>query len=286
MATTTLFVDAAYAGNQTQMQAAIAQGATGCGYYLPNQPPQFNDPLNQWTPAEVRLAYTEFKQVVGIWLPDYSLPEDPTLSAQQAYTSAVSVGESPTMSGLYNGNHIAGVTGPVWLPIPGSKPGSVGALSAIQWGQATIDGWSVDLDIASTNFPWNKCIMVDFEAGTNPDLAWYQAFQAEIAKLAVPITSVPTGGNVAGNVLTFGTTIDANEQAFWTDSNGNLRHAWFDKATFKWIPSVVVVGGCDPAAEVSLTVYDGIYQVWTKLTKGGTVQVYWSGTEWAPVTVS
>jgi hypothetical protein len=182
------WVDAAYPPNSTQAYYAKRLGYVACGFYLPGIPA--SAALNEWTKPEKVTLDTASLLAVPIVVPPLSLASDPVLTADAAFTQAVAFGLAPEESVLYPGNHLeqtGQITGGLWLPIPGPAPSSIGARSAIQWGSAVLDGWNVDVSSAAPDFPFDRCIVVDFEhstAGGAAAVAWYQAFQARIAELA------------------------------------------------------------------------------------------------------
>lgn len=302
MTTPTLWVDAAYAANTTQVKAAIAAGAKGCGYYLPGQNRSTDDPLNEWTPQQVAAVRAAGfgNNMVGIWVPQPSLPGNPITEAEAAYHAAIQCGETPRMSGLYDGNHLTStgqITGPVWLPIPGAQPTAVGSQSAIQWGQSSPGGWSVDWDIGASDFPWNNVIMVDFEYNTiggQAGINWYHAFQKEITLLATPPAPPPLKPAAPVRPMVSGvpsppvifTTTDGNQHVFFVDGAGNLFHGDFNKAKWAWSPITLLGTGWAPNSPLTWYQYSGVYQVWGKTASGIPIQAYLNGTSWvvAPLT--
>ncbi len=217
------WLDAAYPPSLAQAQTAYAQGYRGCGFYL-NGKDGDEDPLNTWTPAQVAVLVQAGLAPVPIWVPDPNLASNPTNAATEAFHSAVTAGLSPQASVLYDGNHLAQtgqISGPVWEPIVGPPPTSVGPQSAVQWGSGNISGWSVDYNVAAPDFPFSHGLVVDFEYDTNPDVAWYHAFQAQVAALTAP-PSPPAPPVITGDSMQR-TTVH-----FTADGNGN-----------GWVPSPV-----------------------------------------------
>lgn len=242
--TLTLWIDAAYAGNTAQMQAAWAAGARGCGYYLPGEGVG-EDPLNQWTPAQVAAARAIGFRMVPIWVPKPNLPSDPVDSANRAFAAAVACGSNPRLSGLYTGNHLeqtGHISGPIWIPAPGAEPTSVGSQSAIQWGTITLLGWNVDEDVAASDFPWETVVMVDFEYNTtagSAGVAWYNAFQTRITQLVaanpvpnppgVPVTRgpIPTTVKIISATTTGDPTSVGGHHLYMVGDDGKCYHEWF-----------------------------------------------------------
>lgn len=249
MTTTTLWIDAAYAANTAQLQAAWAAGARGCGYYLPGEGVG-EDPLNQWTPAQVAAARAVGFRMVPIWVPKPSLPADPVDSANRAFAAAKACGSNPKLSGLYTGNHLeqtGQITGPIWIPAPGAEPTSVGSQSAVQWGTVTFAGWNVDENVAASDFPWETVIMVDFEYNTTAGaagVAWYKAFQSRITQLAKPVVPTPPppptspGGHVASKALPTTAYPVQSASGDWATpsrydvvmvgNDGHVYHKWYE----------------------------------------------------------
>lgn len=184
-------VDSAYPPSAADAAAAYTDGCRWWGFYL-NGVDGDEDPLNTWTAAQVQVLVQAGCHPVPIWVPKPDLSSDPVEAANESFTAATACGLAPTVSVLYNGNHIA-ATGPVWLPIPGPKPSAVGAMSAIQYGQTTYGATSVDLNVAAADFPMSAGIVCDFEYNTDTTKgpAWYQAFQHRIHLLGEPMTSAP-----------------------------------------------------------------------------------------------
>lgn len=247
MTTVTLWADAAYPPTLAQARGAYATGVRGCGFYLPGEGAG-EDPLNQWTPAQVAVLYQAQLRAVPIWVPKPNLPADPVDSANRAFAAARACGCNPKMSGLYTGNHLeqtGQITGPIWIPAPGAEPASVGSQSAIQWGQANEGGWSVDLNVAASDFGWESVIMVDFEYNTiggQAGINWYKAFQKRIAELADPPPPAPKpGGHMARRALPASALPATTREAMWGPSgrwdvimdgaDGHVYHIW-------WVPSI------------------------------------------------
>jgi hypothetical protein len=169
----------------TLVQARAAKAAAGpistwWGFYLPDIPN--TDPLNTWTPAQMQVL------LAGGWLPvPIVVPTgpnaDPISEAIYAYDRAVSFGLNPEISVCYNGEHIQ-VSGPVWLPIPGPKPTTVGPGSAIQYGGGNIQGLDVDMSVSAEDFPASTALVCDLEHKEQYTAAWYASFQETIAALA------------------------------------------------------------------------------------------------------
>lgn len=195
------WVDAAYAPTLAEAQQAHQQGFRACGFYLPGIPN--SDPLNVWTPAQVAVLHQAGLTPVPIAVPDPHLNGDPAVTATAAFQVATSQFGLPTrLSVLYDGPHLVNtgkITGPVWIPAPGPQPSTIGAGSAVQWGQTSISGWSVDTDEGTTDFPFDTGLVCDFEHAilnyrtAAQAVAWYQQFQATIARLAPPTPA--TGGH-------------------------------------------------------------------------------------------
>jgi hypothetical protein len=195
------WVDAAYAPTLAEAQAAHAEGYRACGFYLPGV--LHTDPTNVWTPAQVAVLRQAGLIPVPIVVPDPNLDGDPVAAADAAYNMAVGAFGLPTrMSCLYSGNHLeqtGQITGPIWMPNYGPAPTNIGPGSAAQWSSAgNIAGWSVDLDEAAPDFPFDHAIVVDYEHSTTggaSGVSWYNRFQARIAERAgappVPPPPVP-----------------------------------------------------------------------------------------------
>lgn len=141
------------------------------------------DPAHIWSSEGINVLRNVGLVPVPIYVPAPTLPTAPDDAAKEAYNLAKSVGCNPLVSVLYNGNHEQPVVGPVWLPIPGPKPTTIGSQSAIQWGQTSINGWKVDISSAANDFPYQCALAVDFEYNTNYDPQWYAAFQQTISNL-------------------------------------------------------------------------------------------------------
>lgn len=188
------WIDAAYAPTAAEAAQAHAEGYRACGFYLPGV--AGTDPLNVWTPAQVDVLRSAGIAPVPIVVPDPALTADPAAAAEQAWAQTTGPFGLPTRcSILYSGNHLEAtgqITGPIWIPAPGGQPATIGAGSAVQWGQTAIAGWSVDLDSAAADFPLDAGIVVDFEfntVGGAAGVAWYQTFQSRVAALAAATPS-------------------------------------------------------------------------------------------------
>ena len=189
---TVSWLDAAEPPTPAQAQQAYQQGARGCGFYLAGVPN--TDPYRTWTAGEEAVLVRAGLAAVPICVPDPNLGGDPAATADAAFNAAKACGLNPTVSVLYDGPHLVNtgrITGPVWLPLPqSSAPTSVGPGSAIQWGQGSIGGWSVDYNVAAPDFPFATALVCDFEHAVlgyrtvDQAVAWYQTFQARVAQLA------------------------------------------------------------------------------------------------------
>ena len=155
------FIDAAYSPSLAEAQQAHAEGYRACGFYLPGVPN--SDPLNVWTPAQVAVLRQAGLLPVPIVVPDPHLSGDPVVTANAAWQQATGpFGLPTTLSILYDGPHLVNtgkITGPVWIPAPGPQPSTIGAGSAVQWGQNAIAGWSVDTNSAAADFPFDHGIV-------------------------------------------------------------------------------------------------------------------------------
>jgi hypothetical protein len=235
--TVTLWIDAAYAPTPAQAQAAFSLGARGCGFYLPGEQAPTEDPLNTWTPAQVQILRDAGLRAVPIWVPAPNLPADPIQSATRAFTAAKSCGCNPLMSGLYTGNHLetsGQISGPIWIPAPGAEPASVGSQSAIQWGQTNLGTWSVDENIAASDFPWEQVIMVDFEYNTiagQQGIDWYKKFQQQIAALAkgTPVTPSPIPLQNVKIVSGWGYTTTGTDHVYLVSDQGHTYHFYYSR---------------------------------------------------------
>lgn len=193
------WVDAAYTPTLPEAQQAYSEGFRACGFYLPGIPN--SDPLNVWTPAQVQVLRQAGLLPVPIVVPDPHLSGDPVTTANAAFQQAKNFALNPQASILYDGPHLVNtgrITGPVWLPLPGNPPSTIGAGSAVQWGQGSISGWSVDDNEAAPDFPFDRGIVCDFEHAilnyctADQAITWYQRFQARIAQLAGSQPQPPT----------------------------------------------------------------------------------------------
>lgn len=183
-----LGIDAAYPPTQAQATSAKSLGYTWCGFY-PNGKDGDEDPFNTWAISDLQALRNAGIVPVPIFVPDGNLASDPTDAATEWLATCKGYGLSPSVSILYDGNHLTSsgeIVGPVWLPIWGPQPSSVGPQSAIQFGSRNINGWTVDTSISATNYPYPRGIVVDFEASTQggtTGIAWYRTFQSVIAGL-------------------------------------------------------------------------------------------------------
>ena len=202
--TTVPWLDAATPPSPAQAQAARRQGFVGVGWYPPGVPN--TDPYRTWSKGEEQVLVQAGLKAVPIVVPSPNLAGDPVLTAQAAFHVVQGYGLNPKVSVLYDGPHCVNtgrITGPVWLPLPqSSAPTSVGPGSAIQWGQGFVNGWSVDYNVAAPDFPFDVGLVCDFEHAElgyrtlDECVTWYQAFQAEVSRLAQrpapsPDTEVP-----------------------------------------------------------------------------------------------
>lgn len=173
-------LDSAYAPTLQQAQEARSQGYVWWGFYLPKLPN--TDPLNGWTVAQMDVLKQAGIVPVPICVPAPPHPADPVQLANEYVALAQQYGLNPTIAICYNGEHIT-ASGPVWLPVPGSKPTAVGAGSAIQWGQGTIEGLSVDYNTAAADFPAASGLVCDLEHNAAYTSDWYRTFQQTVISL-------------------------------------------------------------------------------------------------------
>ena len=186
------WVDAAEPPTPAQAQTARQQGFVAVGWYPPGVPN--TDPYRTWSPGEEQVLSQAGLKAVPIVVPAPNLAGDPAQTATAAFREVQSYGLNPQVAVLYDGPHCVNtgkITGPVWLPLPqSSAPTSVGPGSAIQWGQGSIAGWSVDYNVAATDFPFSSGLVCDFEHAVlgyrtvDQAVAWYQTFQARVTQLA------------------------------------------------------------------------------------------------------
>lgn len=263
--------------------------AVGC--YIPNV--SSTDPLNTWTAAEVAVIRQANMTPVPIIVPSPQLTGNPVQMANEALLVCKTFGIPRSEAVLYSGNHLqtlGGVTGSLWLPIPGQAPTTVGAASAIQYTQENIDGWSVDVSLAADDFPFATGLVVDFEyntAGGVQGLTWYGSFQKQVAAMApTPAPSpspapTPTQGSDVPSPCVFTTNFDKNEQVFYVDGNGQLCHQYWTAPNGPWSGVGLVSTGWLPNAQVTVaTDSNGTIQVWALRANGVPGQAYWSGTDW------
>lgn len=182
-----LGADSAYPPTLSDAQEAFAFGIRWWGFYL-NGRDGDEDPLNTWTPGQVNVLRQAGIVPVPIIVPKPGNLGNPVVAANESFGNAVLAGCHPKVSILYNGNHVA-VTGPVWLPIPGLKPTIVGPRSAIQYQIRKFGGTTVDVSLASIDFPTTDSIVVDYENNTDKNVVWYQTYQTTIRELGG--TSMP-----------------------------------------------------------------------------------------------
>ena len=195
------WLDAAEPPTPAQAQTARQQGFVAVGWYPPGVPN--TDPYRTWSPGEEQVLSRAGLKAVPIVVPAPNLAGDPAQTATAAFREVQSYGLNPQVAVLYDGPHLVNtgrIAGPVWLPLPqSSAPTSVGPGSAIQWGQGSIAGWSVDYNVAATDFPFATALVCDFEHAVlgyrtvDQAVAWYQTFQARVAELAQPPTPDPKG---------------------------------------------------------------------------------------------
>jgi hypothetical protein len=176
-------LDSAFPPNSATANIAYLAGYRWWGFYIEGV--GNTDPLNAWTPGQEEILISRGFKPVPICIPSPPAVANPIQTATQAFESCKNYGLSPKIAICYNGSHIA-VSGPVWLPIPEVKPTSVGSQSAIQFGGANINGLSVDLNVAASDFPFNEGIVCDLEHDTSYTSEWYNTFQTTIIQLANP----------------------------------------------------------------------------------------------------
>lgn len=182
-------LDSSGAPTLAQAQAAKALGFVWWGFYLPKFP--LTDPLNSWTIGEVGVLRQAGFIPVPIVVPEPPHPADPVALAKEAWNSCRTYGLDPKIAVCYNGEHIS-VTGPVWLPVPGSKPVAVGAGSAIQYATTSLSGLEVDLNVSAVDFPAASGLVCDLEHNATYDSAWYAQFQATVHSLGgIQVPPVP-----------------------------------------------------------------------------------------------
>lgn len=225
------WVDAAFPPTPAQARQTLALGYMACGFYI-HVPGSIE--LNAWTLPQKQVLDEAGLLAVPIIVPPYDLSVDPVETAQAAYVTAIAYGLHPTCTVLYSGNHIeqtGGVTGGLWLPIPGNPPLAVGALSAIQWGGTTIAGWDVDVNTAAADFPFHNCIAVDYEHATAPDGGWYKQFQTEITILGgiTDMTALPESA-IPVKAFQFSRSADRNlTDVMMLGNDGHVYHRYFDQ---------------------------------------------------------
>lgn len=176
--------DSAYPPTVAQAQAAKQVSGpvrTWWGFYLPGVPN--TDPVNTWTPAQMNVLTNAGFIPVPIVVPSPPHPADPIATATSAFNRAKAFGLNPQVVVCYNGEHISAM-GPVWLPIPGTKPITVGPQSAVQYGVASIGGISVDKSVSAEDFPASSALVCDLEHNVQYTAAWYAIFQQTVATLA------------------------------------------------------------------------------------------------------
>lgn len=183
-----LGLDSASAPTLAQARAARAAGYTWWGFYLPRLPN--TDPLNGWTVAQMDVLRQAGIIPVPICVPAPPAPADPVQTATEYVQMARQYGLNPTVAICYNGEHIS-AAGPVWLPIPGPQPATVGPGSAIQWGAGTPFGIDVDLNVSAPDFPAAAGLVCDLEYNVAYTAGWYATFQQTVAALS-PQPDPPT----------------------------------------------------------------------------------------------
>lgn len=228
-------IDAAMPPTLAQAQRAFALGYRWCGFY-PIGKDGDEDPYNTWPISAMDILIEGGLHPVPIFVPSPNLASDPVDAASEWYSICKTYNLSPGVSVLYDGSHITKsgeISGPVWLPIPGAPPASVGVLSAVQYGQDIIDGWTVDLNIASDDFPMSNGIVVDFEyntTGGSIGINWYKAFQNQIAYLvnqnhinfiSEGIEHMQIGNDPKGNLIIVGAATDGGDLLVFTQDKDN-----------------------------------------------------------------
>lgn len=228
--------DSAYPPSLQDIQIATSAGIKWWGFYI-NGIDGDEDPLNTWPPSAVQRLIQMGIQPVGIWVPDPNLAADPVDAANESFAACVASGYKPEVSILYDGNHLTNtgqINGPVWLPIVGSAPVDVGKGSAIQFGNTVFGATSVDLSLASADWP-KKGIVVDFEFNTAKNVSWYQTYQKRITQLGATVTPVPPpvkSGVITEPIIQAGATWQGNNARFDVvmvgKDTGKVYHKWWD----------------------------------------------------------
>jgi hypothetical protein len=233
--------DSAYPPTLQQAQAAKAAAGpipTWWGFYLPKEP--FTDPVNGWTKDQILVLVSAGWIPVPICIPAPPHPADPVQLATEAFQQALDYGLTPGIAVCYNGEHIA-VNGPVWLPIPGAKPTTVGPGSAIQWGQTNLWGIDVDVSASALDFPAKTALVCDLEHNVQYNSTWYITFQNTVAELskgqAVTVTPEKPATPLPISVKVVSSSLSAGRFPGWLDvllvgNDGNCYHYWWD--THAW----------------------------------------------------
>ena len=219
--------DSEFAPTPGQVQAAKARGVTWWGLYV------YGSAASRiWSTSEADVLKQGQMEPLPICVPDQSFTEDPghvadnTIAACQArgilsggvvldaehsanqsnlatfrpvWNQHIAVaGYLPV---LYNGPHL-NVLPPTWEPIPSTSQPTPGTNRAIQWGSTTVDGLSVDVNVADPGFPLGSWTPNDPPAQEQ--------------------TAMPAF------VVTPGTKGAPQENTFDVTPGGVLRHRWRD----------------------------------------------------------